>query len=141
MSSRSGRGSPSMLNSTGERSGASCAAMADTSQRVMCRSSARGWMVMPGAPALMQTRIASVGEGSEPPRELRSGATLLMFTDTRRPAPSASLAPSPGPPLLARLAETLFHGLGNLLRPALDLLLIASFDHHHQQGLRARVAG
>src|SRR4029078_7577014 len=133
MSRGSGRGSPAMLNSTVERSGASCAAMADTSQRVMCRSSARGWMVMPGAPALTQTRIASVGGGSAPPRELRSGATFSTFADSRGPVTSASLAPFPGPHTLARLAETLFHGLGNLLRPALDLLLIASLDHHPQQ--------
>ena len=51
-SSRSGRGSPSMLNSTRPFSGRRYAAMSCTSAAVMCRASARGCTVMPGAPAV-----------------------------------------------------------------------------------------
>jgi hypothetical protein len=37
---------------------------------------------MPGAPASMQTITASTTEGTVPPRELRTVATLFTFTDS-----------------------------------------------------------
>ena len=48
---------------------------------VMCRASARGCTVIPGAPASMHVRTASMTDGSWPPRELRTVATLFTLTD------------------------------------------------------------
>src|SRR5262245_31879560 len=170
IASRSGRGSPSMLNSTLSRCGARNEAIAGTSQRVMCRSSARGWIVMPGAPAATHTRTASTTDGTAPPREFRSVATLLTFTESRGPAifnargappplaaarlaslarrgrrRSALLDHRPAPighrpsTLVHRLPHALLHRLGNLPGPALNLLLVASFDHDAQQRFSPRV--
>ena len=69
-----------MLSSTVPRRGASSAARARTSAGLMWRSSARGWTVIPGAPAATATRAASTTLGTAPPRELRSVATLLTLT-------------------------------------------------------------
>ncbi len=71
-----------MLNSTRPRSGASSRAISRTSAAVMCRASARGWTVMPGAPAATQVRTASSTDGTRPPRELRTVAILLTLTDS-----------------------------------------------------------
>src|SRR6476660_1768885 len=49
----------------------------------MCRASARGCTVIPGAPASTHTPTASMTDGIRPPRELRTVATLLTFTDRR----------------------------------------------------------
>ena len=57
--------------------------MSRTSSGVTCRRSARGWTVMPCAPARRQTSTASSTLGTRPPRALRSVATLLTFTDRR----------------------------------------------------------
>jgi hypothetical protein len=38
---------------------------------------------MPGAPAAMHASTASSTSGERPPREFRSVATLLTFTDNR----------------------------------------------------------
>ena len=62
---------------------AQTSAIARTSSGVMCRRSARGWTVMPGAPAATQTSTASSTLGTRPPRELRSVATLLTLTHNR----------------------------------------------------------
>ena len=72
--------SPSMLSSTRPRSGFKAAATSSTSCDVMCRASARGCTVMPGAPASTIVRTASRTLGTRPPRELRSVATLLTLT-------------------------------------------------------------
>jgi hypothetical protein len=45
------------------------------------RSSARGCTVMPGAPAATHVSTARRTRGSEPPRELRSVATLFTLTE------------------------------------------------------------
>jgi hypothetical protein len=47
----------------------------------MCRSSARGCTVIPGAPASRHVVTASVTLGTFPPRELRRVAILLTLTD------------------------------------------------------------
>ena len=69
-----------MLYSTRPRRDDSAAAISPHVPVVMCRASARGWTVMPGAPAAMQTSTASRTLGTSPPRELRSVATLLTLT-------------------------------------------------------------
>ena len=48
---------------------------------VMCRSSARGCTVMPGAPASSTPAPPRARTATLPPRELRSVATLLTLTD------------------------------------------------------------
>ena len=50
----------------------------------MWRASARGCTVIPGAPASMHARTASITDGIRPPRELRTVATLLTLTDSLR---------------------------------------------------------
>src|SRR4030095_4578162 len=71
-----------MLNSTRPFRGASIAAMSNTSERVMWRGAARGCTVIPGEPASRHTCTASVTDGTRPPRELRTVATLFTLTDS-----------------------------------------------------------
>ena len=71
-----------MLYSTRPLSGASSSAISCTSSVVMCRASARGCTVIPGAPASMHVRTASITDGIRPPRELRTVATLLTLTES-----------------------------------------------------------
>src|SRR3982751_2795268 len=123
IASRSGRGSPSMLNSIPGRV-ARYSAIWKTAVRRMWRSSARGWTVMPGAPASMQARTASRTEGSEPPRELRRVATLLTLTERR----------------ITRSSETGPDRIGDLVGPAVNLLLVLAFDHDAQQRFGAGIA-
>ena len=107
-----------MLNSTA-RCDRRKAATSYTSWRRMCRSSARGCTVIPGAPAATQTRTASTTDRNVPPRELRSVATLLTLT--------------------LSLTKLHFHGVRNLVRPAVNLLLVLAFNHHAEQRLGARI--
>src|SRR5690606_24181395 len=116
--------SPSMLSSTRPRSAASSSATSSTSRRVMCRSSARGWTVMPGAPASMVTRNASTTDGRRPPRELRSVATLLTLTDSRVMASGKVRADRQR----------------DFLRPGLDLVVLLALDHDAQERLGPRIA-
>jgi hypothetical protein len=46
----------------------------------MCRSSGRGWTVMPCAPASTQVCATRSTSGTLPPRALRSVAALLTLT-------------------------------------------------------------
>src|SRR5262249_21653328 len=108
--------------------GASQDASSRTSVAVMCRSSARGCTVMPGAPASTQTFAASSTDGSRPPRELRSVATLLMLTD------SFTMAA-----LDARGRTVARHGVRNLLGACGDLGGVAAFQHDPQQRFCSRV--
>src|SRR3989449_11603552 len=71
-----------MLSSTPGCFSRNSFAIARTSSGVMCRRSARGWTVMPGDPAAIQTSTASRTLGTLPPREFRSVATLFTFTDS-----------------------------------------------------------
>src|SRR5690349_1519422 len=127
----------------------------------MWRSSARGCTVMPVAPASRQTRTASITDGTDPPRELRSVAILLTLTESlgmrrisrigksgnlailRRRSDSQAAGPwiSQFPHLWSsKLPEVLPDGIGDLVRPALNLLLILAFEHHAEQRLGSRVA-
>src|SRR6185312_8536747 len=47
----------------------------------MCLSSGRGCTVIPSAPKVMMSFAVLIRSGLLPPRELRSVAILLMFTD------------------------------------------------------------
>ncbi len=71
-----------MLNSIRPFNDRRYAATSWTSALVMCRSSARGWTVMPGTPASTHTLTASSTDGTVPPRELRTVATLLTLTES-----------------------------------------------------------
>ena len=122
IASRSGRGSPSMLNSIRLPSAASSREIALTSAMVMCRASARGCTVIPGTPAATHTRTASITLGSVPPRELRSVATLLTLT--------LSLACAN-----QRSSEMLLDGAGDLCSPVLDFLLVPSLEHDPHERL------
>src|SRR5262245_45419748 len=97
----------------------------------MCRSSARGCTVIPGDPASTQTSTASITLGMRPPRELRSVATLLTFTERRIMKWAFGYPDS---------AEVFFHHVHDFLRPAADVVLILPFEHDAQQRLGARVA-
>src|SRR6185436_5727084 len=125
-----GRGSPSMLNSIRPFNDRRYAATSWASARVMCRSSARGWTVMLGAPASTHTLTASSTDGTVPPRELRTVATLLTLTESF----VAVLA------ILHVGDEVLFDRVGDLIRPRRNLALVLPFDHDAQQRLGARVA-
>src|SRR5882672_11080551 len=132
-----------MLNSTFCGVPCSARAIARTSSGVMCRRSARGWTVMPGAPAAMQTSTASIRFGSRPPRELRSVATLLTFTERRvidirrstfgvrggRSERTTNHEPR------TSSTEVFLHHVHDLLRPAANLVLLLPFQHHSQKRL------
>ena len=101
------------------RSAISC-----TSAVVMCRASARGCTVMPGAPASMHVRTASITDGIVPPRELRTVATLFTLTE--------SLITQDCARVHARSAISSAHCAN---RP-----LVFAFEHDAQQRLGARIA-
>src|SRR6187401_1000798 len=126
MSIRSGRGSPSILNSgcvpVRRRHSASCAAIARTSAGRICRSSARGCTVIPGAPASRHVVTASVTLGTFPPRELRRVAILLTLTDRLM-----GMGLGDGRP----------HGVGYFLGPRLNRRLILALNHDAKQRLGA----
>src|SRR3954447_17810324 len=82
---------------------------------------------MPRAPAARQASTASRTRGSRPPREFRSVATLLTFTDRR-------MEWRPGS------AKFTLHYVGDLLRPGADFVLILAFDHHAKQRFGSRIA-
>src|SRR5687768_14685675 len=162
----SDRGSPSMLYSTRPLRGASSSVISRTSAAVMCRSSARGCTVMPGAPASIQTRAASITDGTRPPRELRTVATLLTLTEslimkckmqnsTCKPQ-NANLTWAHD--ALLHLASCILHfeycilhfelhrhsnvladRIDDLLTEPADLGLVPAFQHHPQQRLGARI--
>src|SRR6185503_5764573 len=94
----------------------------------MCRRSARGWTVIPGAPASTQTRTASRTSGEWPPREFLSVATLLTLTDNRAIRGRGASA------------EMALHHVDDLLRPRADFVLVLAFEHHAQERLGAGVA-
>src|ERR671912_633846 len=81
----------------------------------MCRSSARGWTVMPGEPASMHTRTASITEGMRPPRELRTVATLLTLTES--------------------LGKVFLHDACDLVCPPLNLRVVLALEHDAEQRL------
>ena len=82
---------------------------------------------MPGAPAATQTRTASSTDGTLPPRELRTVATLLTLTERRI--------------MRTRITPTcFFHGIDDFLPPPADLGLVLPFEHDAQQRLGAGVA-
>src|SRR4051812_47265315 len=82
-------------------------------------------MVMPVAPASRQTRMASMTEGTVPPREFRSVAILLTLTERRA---------------AMRSGQVLLDGVHDLARPGADVLLVLAFEHDAQQRLGPRVA-
>src|SRR5216117_3855316 len=71
-----------MLNSMCPFIGRRYVATTCTSAAVMCRASARGCTVIPGAPDSTQILTASSTDGTDPPRELRTVATLLTLTES-----------------------------------------------------------
>src|SRR5262245_6573037 len=91
----------------------------------MCRASARGWTVMPGAPASMQTLTASSTEGTMPPREFLSVATLLTLTESLI---NGSRLRADG---FSR--QALADRGGDFICPGGDLVLILSLDHDAKQ--------
>src|SRR4030095_8933637 len=80
---------------------------------------------MPGAPAFTQTLTASSTDGSTPPREFLSVATLLTLTESLI---NGSRLRAHG---LRRQALT--DRVGDPLRPRGDLALILSLDHDAKQ--------
>ena len=128
IASRSGRGSPSMLNSISRRRGARNAAIAVHVVAAMCRSSARGWTVMPGAPASTQTPDR-VHHGRQRPAARVAQGRDLVDVDAELRMRTVHYSEMQCLTLSAISS-----------RPALDLLLILAFDHHAQQRLGARVA-
>ena len=70
---------------------------------------------MPGAPASMHVRTASITDGMRPPRELRTVATLLTLTDS--------------------LGKVFLHDAGDLVRPLLDLRVVFALEHDAEQRL------
>src|SRR2546423_6898313 len=107
----------------------------------MCRASARGWTVIPGAPASTHIFTASSTEGTLPPRELRTVATLLTFTESfatyivRHRAPWES-----GVGSLHSHHQVPLDGVRDLLGPRRDLALVLPLDHDAQQRFGSRVA-
>src|SRR5262245_38815209 len=99
----------------------------------MWRRSARGWTVIPGAPASTQIRTASSTLGVVPPRALRSVATLLTLTESLT-------IPRDVQPDDERLGEMLLHRADNGAGHGIDFALVPSFDHHTQQGFGSRIA-
>ena len=87
-----------MLSSQAGRQSRINSAIAGTSLPRICRSSGRGWMVMPSAPASWASRANSSRSGTPVRRELRSNAILLRLT----------LGPSHGPTLVLH-RETLYN--------------------------------
>src|SRR4029079_1755213 len=124
-SSKSGRGSPSMLNSISGLCCFSHPAISVTSAGRMCRPSARGCTVIPGAPAATAISTARSTLGSSPPRELRSVAILLTLTEREIMTRQRQVSlPQRSPDRVCDLFGPRLHGR-----------LIASFDHDAQQRL------
>src|SRR5437773_6227317 len=71
-----------MLNSICPFIGRRYVATTCTSAAVMCRASARGCTVISGAPESTQILTASSTDGTDPPREFRTVATLLTLTES-----------------------------------------------------------
>ena len=82
-SSSSGRGSPSMLNSTRGGGVRSARAMSRTSSGVMCRRSARGCTVMPATPAA-DAHVDRVEHARLPPAARIAQRRDLVDVDARR---------------------------------------------------------
>src|SRR5262245_59164933 len=91
----------------------------------MCRASARGCTVIPGAPASMQTLTASSTDGTVPPREFLSVAILLTLTESLI---NGSRLGAQG---VSRQVQA--DRAGNFVCPRGDLMLIFSFDHDAKQ--------
>src|SRR5262249_5925261 len=77
-----------------------------------------------------QIETASSTRGTQPPRELRSVATLFTLTDRRTIGDALVLR---GEPQFAP------YDLGNLFSPLPDLSVVLPFDHHPQQRLGTRI--
>src|SRR5205809_860424 len=77
---------------------------------------------MPGAPAATHASTASRTLGTRPPRELRSVATLLTFTERRTIS-----------------SEMFFHRIHDFLRPRSNLVLVLAFQHDAEQRLGSGV--
>src|SRR5262245_17408001 len=90
---------------------------------------------MPGAPASTQTRTASQTDGTWPPREFRTVATLLTLTDRWIIGYGSSPEPSG-----SRRRRVFLDGIRDFIRPAVDLRSIAPLQHDAQQRLGARIA-
>src|SRR5262245_51782263 len=114
-----------MLNSMRPFSGFKYPAISWTSAFVMCRASARGWTVIPGAPASTQILTASSTDGRAPPREFLSVATLLTLTE--------SLINGSGLWTQGFSRETLTDRVGDFFRPRRDFTLILSLNHDSKQ--------
>src|SRR5689334_16899912 len=103
---------------------------------------------MPGAPAPRQTLTASMTDGTDPPRELRTVAILLTLTESfgkkkSQIANPKSRIPSSNPnhttlglgawdlgfAILHSRGEVLLHGVSDFLGPRRDLALVLTFDH------------
>src|SRR6185503_5186238 len=80
---------------------------------------------MPGAPASTQTFTASSTDGTVPPREFLSVATLLTLTE--------SLINSSRLRAQSFSRQALTDRVGDFLRPRGDLALILSLDHDAKQ--------
>src|SRR5713101_8449130 len=131
-----------MLYSIFARCPRSAYAMSRTSSGVMCRRSARGCTVIPGAPAATHTSTASSTLGTRPPREFRSVATLLTFTESRVIAVPRSRFAARRSNEERRTThheryspEMLLDDVDDFLRPDADLVLMPAFEHHAQERL------
>ena len=82
---------------------------------------------MPGTPASRHTCTASSTLGADPPRELRSVATLLTLTDRRVMRSFRFQALGQGS------AELALHDVDDFLRPGVYLGLTAAFQHDAQK--------
>ncbi len=86
--SRSGRGVALDVELDAARAAAPARSRSPARRRPGCaRSSARGWIVIPGAPAATIVRTAAITLGTSPPRALRRVATLLTLTLRRAAMP------------------------------------------------------
>ena len=151
-----------MLYSTVPRCGARNAAISRTSAGVMCRSSARGCTVMPGAPCVdhdphglehrrlvAAARVAQRGDlvdvdGEADHGELGAGAAAAgtVRGSRREGAPALAIAYHPAMRAARRAphGEVGADGVGDLVGPGADLGLVAALEHDPQQRLGARVA-
>src|SRR5438067_2888457 len=102
---------------------------------------------MPFTPASTQTATASITRGILPPREFRTVAILLTFTD-RQIMNVINVASghlvidwSLNDQTTRRLgAQIRRHGVHDFLGPGANFVLVLSFQHDAQEWLRPRIA-
>src|SRR5688572_8276016 len=131
-----------MLYSTSGFVRSSVRAISPTSPAVICRASARGWTVMPCAPARRHSYTASSTDGTRPPREFRSVATLLTFTDSLITSKPKFQSPNPnlGFAIWSLGFYVLFDGVHDFLAPLPDFPLVAPLQHHPKERLGSGIA-